>query len=134
KESDQSASEKTKETNKPKYFYLKLTALYKENDKVQVFYTQSHNEVFSANQVLNKQVQSNPEMQEIVFEMSKVDYPYNIRIDLSDNKDQASIIVKDCILYYGDYSFKIETKDFTKYFNFSAGVEMSSDSTRFNFK
>lgn len=131
---NQSTPSNSLETNKPKFFYVTLKAIFKESDLVQVFYTQSHNETFSSSQVLSKQVEPSSEIQDIVLEMPKEDYPYNIRIDLSNNKNQSAIKIQEFVLHYGNKNYKILAKDMTKYLIPNTGVEISSDSTIFNLK
>lgn len=131
---NQNTSINKQDNNQPKYFYITLKAIFKKNDFVSVFYTQDQNEVFNANQVLTKEVEASTEIQDIIIEMPKEDYPYNIRLDLGSNKDQLSVVIDECVLHYGSKAFKIKAKDFPKYFNFNDGVVMNADSTSFTLK
>lgn len=116
------------------HFSITLKALIKKDDQLQVFYLQDQSETYSPNQMLLKDVIGKDSYQDIVIDMPMGDYPLNFRLDLGINKGQGSISISECVLNYGNKSFKINGNDMKSYFILNDGVEMGSDSQTFKLK
>jgi hypothetical protein len=99
-----------------------------------MYYRLYESDQYSGAEKITKEVIPNGNFQEIKFELKEQVYPYNIRLDLGENKEQPPVLIEECVLHYGNETFKIEGKDLNKYFHFNKGIEVNSDSTTFTLK
>tara|TARA_R110002094_G_scaffold123798_3_gene118359 strand:- start:158 stop:541 length:384 start_codon:yes stop_codon:yes gene_type:complete len=99
-----------------------------------MYYLSEQSDEYSGERKIEKEVIPNGGFQEIKFELKEIVYPYNIRLDLGTNKEQPPVLIEECVLHYGNETFKIKGKDLNKYFHFNKGVEVNSDSLTFTLK
>tara|TARA_R110002096_G_scaffold360605_3_gene553581 strand:- start:4040 stop:4621 length:582 start_codon:yes stop_codon:yes gene_type:complete len=113
------------------FFYVTLKAKFSKWDKLHMYYLSEQSDKYSGERKTEKEVIPNGDFQEIKFELKEQVYPYNIRLDFGINKEQTQVLIEECVLHYGNETFKIKGKDLNKYFHFNKGIEVNPDSLTF---
>jgi hypothetical protein len=93
---------------------LTLEAAFLHNDKFQIYYTNEPNVELSGENLIDKYVYGNGQMQKIDFKFPKGVIPYKIRLDLGENTEQKSISVKNISIHYKDHVINGDDGDFMK--------------------
>lgn len=115
-------------------FSVLLEVQLDKNDALEVFYLKDEMDTYKAEQMIQRKTNGMNDFQEVVFELPKEVYPYNIRLDFGSNNQQGQMKIKKCVLAYNKGSMEIKGSELKKFFNFNGGIEMQSDSLTITFK
>ncbi|WP_125718517.1 hypothetical protein [Flavobacterium ustbae] len=98
-------------------FQVTLTAIVKEDDNFQLYYSQDAYEVpYKEENSVWTAVKANSNQQDIVFNLPEDAIPNYIRIDLGTNENQKEIIIKNFKMNYYSKSFEAKDSLFFNYF------------------
>jgi hypothetical protein len=97
-------------------FKISLNLVIPKDDSLQVFYCEHGETEFDGAKTVWTSVKGNEEAQQISFDLPEDVLPTKLRIDLSNNKNQDPIKVKDFSLKYKSKNFTAKDTMFFQYF------------------
>ncbi len=94
---------------------ISFEALVELDDKFQLYF---RNEVenFSEDKSISTSIPASPEFQEVRFVLKELDFPYAIRLDFGENKNQKTILFRNLTFSYNNEKHVLTKKEIKKYF------------------
>ena len=101
----------------------------KKDDELILFYKDASISYFDENHTVYAGLKGNEQSQKAIFSLPEGVLPNDIRLDISSNKKQEPIKINSIELVFEGRKFRIDSKDFEKYFKPNEFINFDSSSS-----
>jgi hypothetical protein len=124
------ADVETEEKKEVVKYSMEIDAIYEKDDSLTVVYQLDN--IMQYEKPIYQKVEGSPMPQKIIFNFPEGEYPENLNITVSSNKEQSHVTIKNVTIKIGDKTIDGSNYKFIDYFLTDVSFSWDLEKSRYN--